>query len=51
MIGIIKIDQSAFIRDSLIEEELTSYNANVILIKAGSFINMSDLENYKEVNL
>lgn len=49
--GIIKIDQLAFVQDLVIKKRLTKYNANVILITAGSFIDMSDLEDYKEVDL
>lgn len=46
--GTMKIDQSAFIRNLVIEEEFTDYNANVIPIKAGSAIEMIDPEDYKE---
>ena len=46
-----KIYQSAFIRDLVIEERLTDYNANVIPIKAGSSIKMSDPEDYEEADL
>lgn len=40
----------AFIRDLLIEEKFKNCNANVILMKTGSFIKMTDPENYKETN-
>ena len=46
-----KIHQSEFIRDLVIEEGLTDCNANVIPMKAGSSIEMSDPENYEEANL
>lgn len=46
-----KIHQSAFIRDLVIEEGLTDCNANVIPMKAGSSIEMSDPEDYEEANL
>ncbi len=36
--GIMKIDQSAFVRDLVIKKRLTDYNANVIPMKAGSSI-------------
>ena len=49
--NMMKIHQSAFIRDLVIKEGLTNYNANVIPIKAGSSIEMSEPEDYKEVNL
>ncbi len=46
-----KIDQSAFIWDIVIEEGLTERNANVIPMKAGSSIKMTEPENYKETDL
>lgn len=46
-----KIHQLAFIRDLVIEQELTNCNANVNLIKAGLFIKMIDLEDHKKVDL
>lgn len=49
--GTLKIDQLAFIQDLVIEERLTKCNANVMPIKAGSSIEMSDLEDYEEANL
>lgn len=47
----IKIHQSKFVRDLMIEEGFTNYNANVILMKASSSIKMTDSKNYKEANL
>ena len=47
----IKIHQSAFISDLVIEKGLINCNANVIPIKAGLSIKMSDPENYEEANL
>ncbi len=49
--GTMKIDQSVFIRDLVIEEGLTNCNANVIPMKAGSSIEMADAENYEEADL
>lgn len=46
-----KIHQSAFIRDLVIDEALTNCNANIILIKAGSSIEITNLENYKIAHL
>lgn len=40
--GTMKISQSAFIRDLVIEEGLTECNANVIPMKAGSAIEMTE---------
>ena len=48
---IMKLDQSTFIRNLVIEENLSDYNANVISMKAGSVINMSEANDYKEENL
>lgn len=50
-LGIIKISQSAFIWDLVIEEGLTECNANVIPMKAGSTIEMMEPEDYEEVDL
>lgn len=47
----IKIDQSAFVRDLVIKKGLTDCNANVILMKAGSVIEMVDSANYDETDL
>lgn len=46
-----KINQSAFIRDFVIEKGFKKCNVNVIPIKAGFEINMRESENYKETNL
>lgn len=46
-----KIHQLAFIWNLVIKEELTNYNANIISIKAGLSIKMTDSEDYEEVNL
>lgn len=48
---IMKIDQSIFVRDLIIKEKFTDCNANVISIKAGSAIKISDLENYNKTDL
>lgn len=47
----IKVYQSAFVQDLVIDERLIDYNANIIPIKAGLFIKMTDLEDYNEANL
>ena len=47
----IKINQSAFIRDFVIEKKLIDCNANVIPMKVGSAIKMNDSEDYKETKL
>ena len=49
--GTMKIDQSAFIRDLVIEEGLTDCNAPVMLMKAGSAIEMLDSDDYEETEL
>lgn len=49
--GAINIDQSAFVRDLVIEKKLTNHNTNIILMKARSSIKMTDPEDYKEANL
>ncbi len=46
-----KIDQSAFIQDLVIKEGLTNCNANIILMKTGSSIKMSNPKDYKEAHL
>ena len=51
IVNIIKIHQLAYILDLVEEEGLTNCNANVISIKTGSSIEMTDLENYEKVNL
>lgn len=45
-----KIHQSAFIQDLVIEKRLTNCNANVIPMKAGSSIEILDLEDYEKAN-
>ena len=47
----IKINQSAFIRDLVIEEKLTECNANVILIKTGLAIKIFNPDDYDEIDL
>lgn len=49
--GTMKISQSAFIQDLIIEEELTECNANVILMKASSVMEMTEPKDYEEANL
>lgn len=46
-----KIHQSVFVRDLVIEKIFTDCNTNVIPIKAGSYIEITDLRDYKEANL
>lgn len=46
-----KIDQSAFIQDLVIEKGLTECNANVIPMKADSAIEMSEPKDYEEADL
>ena len=46
-----KIDQSAFIRDLIIEEGLIEYNANVIPIKIGSTIEMPEPDDYDKTDI
>lgn len=46
-----RIHQSAFIRDLVIKEGFTNCNINVILMKASSSIEMSELEDYEEADL
>lgn len=49
--GTIRIHRSAFIRDLVIEKELNDCNANVIQMKAGSSIKMTDAEDYEAADL
>lgn len=49
--GIMMIYSLAFIKDLFIEEKLINCNANVISLKARSFIEMPDPEDYKEADL
>lgn len=46
-----KIHLSVFILDPVIKKALTEYNNNVILIKTGFAIKMTEPEDYKEANL
>lgn len=46
-----KIHLSVLVRNLITEKRLTNYNANIIPIKTGSFIKITDPENYKEANL
>lgn len=48
---IIKINKLAFIRDLAIEKGLTKYNTNIILIKTGLAIKISESDNYNKINL
>lgn len=47
----LKIDKSAFIQDLVDEEGLSNGNSTNIPMKAGSFINMQEDDDYKEVDL
>lgn len=49
--SIIKIDQSAFIRDLIKEEGMQDYNSVDTPIKIGNFIEMSGKDDYKKVDL
>lgn len=49
--GTMKISQSVFIQDLVIEEGLTECNANVIPMKAGSTIEMTEPEDYEKADL
>lgn len=46
-----KIDQSAFIKDLVIEKGLIDCNANIFPLKVGSAIEMTNPEDYKETEL
>lgn len=46
-----EINQLAFIKDLIIEEDLTKCNFNIIFIKIGSFIKIIELDNYEKVEL
>lgn len=48
---IIKIDQSAFIRDLIINKKFINYDINIILIKARLTIEMLDPDNYNKTKL
>lgn len=45
------ISQLAFIQDLIINEGLTECNANVILMKTGSAIEITEPKDYKETDL
>lgn len=47
----IKINQLAFIRDLIIEEELTKCNANIIPMKARSSIEMPNSDDYNKIDI
>lgn len=49
--GTIKIHQSVFVRDLVIEEKLTNCNANIIIIKVELSIEIIDPEDYKKADL
>ena len=49
--GTLKIDQSAFVRDLLEEEDLVDCNSVSIPMKAGSVIEMNDADDYEETDL
>lgn len=51
VIQTIKINQSAFIRDLVMEESLDNCNANIVPMKARFSIDMSDADAYKEEDL
>lgn len=46
-----KIYQSAFTQDLIIEKEFNNYNVNIILIKVGSSIKILDPKDYNEADL
>lgn len=46
-----KTNQSAFIRDLVIEESFIECNANIIPIKADFTINIAKSKNYEELDL
>lgn len=47
----LKIDQFTFIRDFVNEESMKNYNLVNIPIKTDNFINMQEVNDYKEINL
>ena len=51
MLGTIKIDQSKFIKDLVIDERLINCNITVILIKADLVINIPNVDDYEETEL
>lgn len=46
-----RIHQPIFVRDLVIGERFFDYNVNVILIKVGSSIKMTDPEDYDKIEL
>ena len=49
--GTLKIDQSAFVRDLLEEEDIVDCSSVSIPMKAGSVIEMNDVDDYEETDL
>lgn len=49
--SIMKIYQSVFLKDLVIEEELTNYNTNIIPMKTSLSIKMTDAKDYKKADL
>lgn len=49
--GLMKIDQSAFVRDFIQEEGISDCNLVNILMKVGNFIDMQEVDDYKNVDL
>ena len=47
----LKIDQSSFIRDLVIEKNLTNCNSNIIPMKAGSAIEMIEHNDYEDTEI
>ncbi len=47
----LKIDQSSFIRNLIIEKNLTNCNSNIIPMKAGSAIEMIEHNNYEDTEI
>lgn len=50
-VAILKIDQSAFIRDLLDEKNLVKCNFIKISMKTGSVIKINDMTNYEETDI
>lgn len=48
---IIKFDQSAFVKDLVMEKELTEYNTNIILKKTSSILKIENFKDHKKVDL
>lgn len=48
---IMKLDQSAFIRDLIIKKSLSNYNSNLVPMKAGFAIDMTKADDNKEEDL